>query len=253
MTSRTAAEHTRSDLAHLIHPLYHPSDHQEPKIWAEASGAVMRDVNGDEFIDGLSGLWNINVGHGRRELAEAAMQQMQTLAYCSSYTGASNLPAIELAERLSGLAYPSINTFFFNQRRRRIHGELVQDGALLLEGAGQAGQGQDHFAPSGLPRRHHGRHERHRHPGLLAHVRAPGAQFRARRLAVSVSLRGRRRQHQPRRGGGQSVWKRPSCARGRIRWRRSSPSRCRVLAASSCRRRITSRASATFATRTTCC
>ena len=113
MTSRTAVEHTQSDLAHLIHPLYHPSDHQEPKIWVEGSGAVMRDIHGDEFIDGLSGLWNINVGHGRRELAEAAMQQMQTLAYCSSYTGASNLPAIALAERLSGLAYPSINTFFF--------------------------------------------------------------------------------------------------------------------------------------------
>jgi adenosylmethionine-8-amino-7-oxononanoate aminotransferase len=73
----------------------------------------MKDINGNEVIDGLGGLWNVNVGHGRRELAEAAMQQMSTLAYCSAYTGATNLPAIELAERLSGLVYPSINTFFF--------------------------------------------------------------------------------------------------------------------------------------------
>jgi adenosylmethionine-8-amino-7-oxononanoate aminotransferase len=73
----------------------------------------MKDINGDEVIDGLGGLWNVNVGHGRRELAEAAMQQMSTLAYCSSYTGSSNLPAIELAERLSEIVYPSINTFFF--------------------------------------------------------------------------------------------------------------------------------------------
>ena len=65
------------------------------------------------------------------------MRQMQTLAYCSSYTGASNLPAIELAERLSGLAYPSINTFFFTSGGAESDGELVQDGALLLEGAGQ--------------------------------------------------------------------------------------------------------------------
>jgi adenosylmethionine-8-amino-7-oxononanoate aminotransferase len=113
MALPSAAERTQSDLAHLIHPLYHPADHQEPKIWVEGRGAIMKDINGVEVIDGLGGLWNVNVGHGRRELAEAAMQQMSTLAYCSAYTGASNLPAIELAERLSRLVYPSINTFFF--------------------------------------------------------------------------------------------------------------------------------------------
>jgi adenosylmethionine-8-amino-7-oxononanoate aminotransferase len=109
----STAERIKSDLAHLIHPLYHPADHQNARIWAEGHGAVIKDLNGNEAIDGLSGLWNVNVGHGRRELAEAAMQQMSTLAYCSGYTGSSNLPAIELAERLSELVYPSINTFFF--------------------------------------------------------------------------------------------------------------------------------------------
>jgi adenosylmethionine-8-amino-7-oxononanoate aminotransferase len=113
MALPNAAERTQSDLAHLIHPLYHPTDHQEPRIWVEGHGALMKDLNGVEVIDGLGGLWNVNIGHGRRELGEAAMQQMNTLAYCSSYTGASNLPAIELAERLSHLVYPSINTFFF--------------------------------------------------------------------------------------------------------------------------------------------
>jgi adenosylmethionine-8-amino-7-oxononanoate aminotransferase len=113
MTLPNAAERVQSDLAHLIHPLYHPTDHQEPHIWVEGRGATMKDIHGREFIDGLGGLWNVNIGHGRRELAEAGMQQMSTLAYCSSYTGSSNLPAIELAERLSTLVYPSINTFFF--------------------------------------------------------------------------------------------------------------------------------------------
>ncbi|MCZ6873699.1 MAG: aspartate aminotransferase family protein [bacterium] len=113
MSLPSATESVKSDLAHLIHPLYHPVDHQNARIWAEGSGVMMKDLNGNEVIDGLSGLWNVNVGHGRRELAEAAMQQMSTLAYCSSYTGSSNLPAIELAERLSALVYPSINTFFF--------------------------------------------------------------------------------------------------------------------------------------------
>ena len=111
MTLPNAAEKTQSDLAHLIHPLYHPTDHQEPRIWVEGRGALMKDINGVEVIDGLGGLWNVNIGHGRRELGEAAMQQMNTLAYCSSYTGASNLPAIELAERLSQIVSipPSIH------------------------------------------------------------------------------------------------------------------------------------------------
>lgn len=113
MPLSSATESIKSDLAHLIHPLYHPVDHQNARIWVEGHGVVIKDLNGNELIDGLSGLWNVNVGHGRRELAEAAMQQMSTLAYCSGYTGSSNLPAIELAERLSELVYPSINTFFF--------------------------------------------------------------------------------------------------------------------------------------------
>ena len=113
MSLASAAERTQSDLAHLIHPLYHPTDHQAPSIWVEGHGAYLKDMDGTEVFDGLSGLWNVNVGHGRRELAEAAMSQMSTLAYCSSYTGSSNLPAINLAERLSELVYPSINTFFF--------------------------------------------------------------------------------------------------------------------------------------------
>lgn len=113
MTVPDIAKRTQADLAHLIHPLYHPADHQSPRIWVEGRGAILRDITGDEVIDGLSGLWNVNVGHGRRELAEAAMEQMCTLAFSSAYTGSTNLRAIDLAERLSELAYPSINTFFF--------------------------------------------------------------------------------------------------------------------------------------------
>jgi adenosylmethionine-8-amino-7-oxononanoate aminotransferase len=71
------------------------------------------DADGREYLDGLSGLWNVVVGHGREELARAAMEQMEELAYCSGYAGSSNLRAIELAEKLASLAYPSITRFFF--------------------------------------------------------------------------------------------------------------------------------------------
>ncbi|MBI3243138.1 MAG: aspartate aminotransferase family protein [Chloroflexi bacterium] len=107
------SERLETDHAHLLHPLHHPSAHQHPKIWVEGRGAIVKDAEGREYIDGLAGLWNVNVGHGRRELAQAAMEQMSTLAYASAYAGSTNYPAIALAERLSALTYPSINTFFF--------------------------------------------------------------------------------------------------------------------------------------------
>ena len=101
------------DRAHLIHPLHHPSAHAGTRVWVSGRGAVITDSTGRDYIDGLSGLWNVNVGHGRQELADAARQQMVTLAFHSSYAGGTNDQAIALAERLSRLAYPSINTFFF--------------------------------------------------------------------------------------------------------------------------------------------
>jgi len=107
------SERIETDQAHLLHPLHHPSAHQKPKIWVEGKGAIVKDAEGREYIDGLAGLWNVNVGHGRKELAQAAFDQMSALAYNSSYVGSTNLPAIGLAEKLSGLVYPSINAFFF--------------------------------------------------------------------------------------------------------------------------------------------
>jgi adenosylmethionine-8-amino-7-oxononanoate aminotransferase len=103
----------RSDLAHFIHPQYHASEHQDPVIYVKGEGAVLTDAQGHQYIDGLACLWNVAVGHGRRELAEAAAQQMAELAFCSSYTGYSNAPAIELAERLCGLAYPNMAAVFY--------------------------------------------------------------------------------------------------------------------------------------------
>ncbi|HZQ08331.1 MAG TPA: aspartate aminotransferase family protein [Anaerolineae bacterium] len=101
------------DHEHLIHPLQHPNFHREPKIWVKGRGALIYDAEGREYIDGLAGLWNVNVGHGRKELAQAAYDQMSAIAYHSAYTGGTNYPAIELAKKLSELAYPQINNFYF--------------------------------------------------------------------------------------------------------------------------------------------
>ena len=101
------------DQAHLIHPLHRPAAQQHAHVWVEGRGSVLVDQSGREFIDALSGLWNVVVGHGRTELAEAATRQMRTLPFCTGYAGSSNRPAIELAERLAWLCYPGIKRFFF--------------------------------------------------------------------------------------------------------------------------------------------
>jgi adenosylmethionine-8-amino-7-oxononanoate aminotransferase len=107
------AELLARDQAHLIHSLHSPALQATGHVWVKGEGAILTDADGKEYIDGLSGLWNVVAGHGRRELIEAATKQMETLAYASGYAGSSNLPAIELGEKIAAMTYPSINRFFF--------------------------------------------------------------------------------------------------------------------------------------------
>lgn len=112
--TQTKTDLLARDLQHLIHPLHNRSTHKSvAHVWTKGEGAILTDADGREYIDGLSGLWNVAVGHGRQELITAAAEQMATLAYCSGYAGSSNPQAIELAERLAEITYPSINRFFF--------------------------------------------------------------------------------------------------------------------------------------------
>ena len=101
------------DRAHLIHPQHDRAACDAAHVWIKGEGVVLTDAGGAEYLDGLAGLWNVIAGHGRAELADAARDQMIALGFASGYAGGSNRPAIELAERLAALTYPSINHFFF--------------------------------------------------------------------------------------------------------------------------------------------
>jgi adenosylmethionine-8-amino-7-oxononanoate aminotransferase len=101
------------DQQHLIHPLYHPNDAKNPFVWVKGEGSTLGAADGREYIDGLAGLWNVTLGHGRKELAQAAAKQMEQLAFTSAYTGHTNVPAAQLAEKLSERSYKSIHHFFF--------------------------------------------------------------------------------------------------------------------------------------------
>src|SRR6266702_1104577 len=104
----------KADLAHLIHPLYHLSDAKSPFVWVKGEGSTLWAADGREYIDGLAGLWNVTLGHGRKELAEAAAKQMEQLAFASAYTGHTNIPAVQLAEKLAERCYKSVKHFFFS-------------------------------------------------------------------------------------------------------------------------------------------
>jgi len=101
------------DHRHLIHPQHHPQDHLDPQIWVSGEGVRLTNLEGESFLDGLSGMWNVYVGHGRQELVDAAASQLKTLAFATAYAGSSNQPAIELATTLQRLVYKNIEAFYF--------------------------------------------------------------------------------------------------------------------------------------------
>jgi putrescine aminotransferase len=112
MTDRHRDQVLQDD-TYLIHPLQHPLDHENPVIYVKGEGATVTDIDGNTYIDGLSSLWNVNIGHGRRELGEAAAQQISELGYFSCYAGVTLLPPAQLAKRISELAPGHLNYTFF--------------------------------------------------------------------------------------------------------------------------------------------
>jgi adenosylmethionine-8-amino-7-oxononanoate aminotransferase len=101
------------DRAHLVHSLHRSDAQAKAHLWMRGEGAMLFDCDGKPYLDGLAGLWNVVVGHRRRELADAAARQMTELAYASSYAGSTNRPSIALAERVADLCYPGIQRFYF--------------------------------------------------------------------------------------------------------------------------------------------
>ncbi len=125
LSEETISGLVRQDLAHLIHPQYYAPDHQEPVIFDHGEGVWLVDVRGNRYIDGLSSLWNVAVGHGRGELADAAAEQIRKVAFTNNYTGFSNVPAIELAAKIAELAYDNLSGVYFTNS-----GSESNEGAL---------------------------------------------------------------------------------------------------------------------------
>ncbi|SDI02123.1 aminotransferase [Alteribacillus bidgolensis] len=103
---------TQQDHDHLWHAMHKYNPDAPPMIAAHGEGSWFTDMEGNKYMDGVSGLWCLNLGHGQTEITETAKNQMDRLAYFPLTF--SHQPAIELSAKLSELLGGGYRTFFSN-------------------------------------------------------------------------------------------------------------------------------------------
>lgn len=111
----TTQEIQALDSAHFLHPFtdFKQLASQGARVIDRGEGIYVWDSEGHKLFDAMSGLWCVNVGYGRRELADAAHQQMVKLPFYNSFFQTTNEPAVKLAAKLASLA-PRVGDRSFN-------------------------------------------------------------------------------------------------------------------------------------------
>jgi putrescine aminotransferase len=105
-----------SDSHHYMHPFTDTRELAEKggaRIITHADGVYIYDSEGNKILDGMAGLWCVNLGYGRQELIDAATRQLRELPYYNSFFQCTHPPAIELSELLSDLSPGQFNHVFF--------------------------------------------------------------------------------------------------------------------------------------------
>ena len=123
------AELVAHDIAHHFHPFTdHKSFHAEggPRIITHAKGSWIWDANGNRMLDAMSGLWCVNIGYGRTELAEAAYRQMLDLPYYNTFFKTSTVPATRLAEKVSSLLPARFKQVFFTNSGSEANDTMIR-------------------------------------------------------------------------------------------------------------------------------
>jgi putrescine---pyruvate transaminase len=119
----------QKDRDHFLHPWTHFDSFKRDGslVIREAEGAYVTDAAGKRYLDGIGGLWCVNIGYGRRDMAQAIAEQVLKLSYSNTFTDCTNEPAVELAAKLAELAPGSLNHVAYS-----MSGSCANDTAIRL-------------------------------------------------------------------------------------------------------------------------
>jgi len=109
------AELQAIDAAHHLHPFTHSNQLAEKgvRVITAAKGVWLKDSEGEEILDAMAGLWCVNIGYGRDELADVAARQMRELPFYNTFFQTTHVPVLMLAQKLAELAPGDLNHVFF--------------------------------------------------------------------------------------------------------------------------------------------
>ena len=113
--SRSTKELQNIDLNHHFHPFTSTSDIKDgARIIKEGKGIYLWDSEGKKYLDAMAGLWCVNIGYGRDELANAAYRQMKELPYYNTFFQTSHPPVVELSKLLTEILPGNMQKIFFS-------------------------------------------------------------------------------------------------------------------------------------------
>ncbi len=115
--SRPQTNHTLQELdaLHHLHPFTNHKSLRSgagPRVIVKGEGPYLWDSEGNRILDGMSGLWTTAIGCGRKELAEAAYQQMMELPFYNTFFKTTHPPVVQLAKKLADIAPDNLNQVF---------------------------------------------------------------------------------------------------------------------------------------------
>ncbi|WP_414451418.1 aspartate aminotransferase family protein [Burkholderia sp. 22PA0099] len=113
--ARSTAEYRALDAAHHLHPFSDMGalNAAGSRVIVGAHGVHLQDSDGNRIVDGMAGLWCVNVGYGREELIEAGARQLRELPFYNTFFKTTHPPVIELSALLAEIAPPAFNRFFY--------------------------------------------------------------------------------------------------------------------------------------------
>ena len=126
--NRTTEQWQEIDSAHHLHPFtdYKSLAKEGSNIIVKADGVYLTNTDNKQFLDAMSGLWCVNVGYGRKVLADVAYKQMQELPYYNSFFKTATAPSIELAQQLAEISPGDLNHAFFSSSGSEANDTVVR-------------------------------------------------------------------------------------------------------------------------------